>query len=174
VQPVGKHAPGHGQARVDSHMALPRIEADQDIGPDMEVFVRCATLPWMMTAHIVYAGVDPVHPATLSSTVIGRVIREQIGFGGVLISDDLAMGALSGPPGTRARDAVAAGCDLALHCSGVPEESEAVLRAVPPVTMATRARLDRAGNLAAGSQLQLDRSMLLADQAELLSAFVTG
>ena len=101
-------------------------------------------------------------------------IRGQIGFDGVLISDDLAMGALSGPAGVRAREAVAAGCDLAMHCSGRLADSEAVLRAVPNASTAALIRMDRAGHLAARCQLHLDRSMLLADQAELLSAFVSG
>jgi beta-N-acetylhexosaminidase len=172
VQPVGKHAPGHGQAKVDSHLALPRIEADQDIGPDVDVFTRCSSLPWLMTAHIVYAGIDGTRPATLSPTVIEDVIRGQIGFDGVLISDDLAMAALSGPPGTRARDAIAAGCDLALHCSGMLADSEAVLRATPSVSSAALARMERARQMAAQCQLHIDRAMLVADQAELLSAFV--
>jgi beta-N-acetylhexosaminidase len=174
IQPVGKHVPGHGQAKLDSHQALPRIEANQDIDPDVEVFARCASLPWLMTAHIVYAGIDGTRPATLSPRVIEDVIRGQIGFDGVLISDDLAMGALSGPPGMRGREAVAAGCDLALYCSGKLAESEAVLRAVPTVSAAGLARMDRAGHLAARCQLHIDRAMLLADQAELLSAFVSG
>lgn len=174
IQPVGKHAPGHGQARLDSHHALPRIEANRNTGPDIEVFTRCANLPWLMTAHIVYAGLDAARPATLSPTIIAEVIREQIGFQGVLISDDLAMGALSGPPGIRAREAVAAGCDLALHCSGKLAETEAVLRAVPGVSAATLDRMERARQLAIRCQLHIDRSMLLADQAELLSASVSG
>ena len=91
VQPVGKHAPGHGLAVVDSHHALPVIRPEADLSAEMSVFARCAGLPWMMTAHVVYQGIDPDWPATLSPTVIGEVIRAQIGFDGVLVSDDLAM-----------------------------------------------------------------------------------
>ena len=117
VQPVMKHIPGHGRATIDSHVSLPRIatkQLDQDLAP----FVANASLPWAMTAHIVFDAWDPARPATLSPRVIEEVIRRRIGFQGILISDDLAMGALTGDPASRARDALAAGCDLALFCSG--------------------------------------------------------
>ena len=164
VQPVGKHAPGHGPAQVDSHKALPRIEADVNLEPDISVFEQSAGLPWMMTAHIVYEGIDPERPATLSPIVIERVIRNGIGFDGVLVSDDLAMGALTGPVGARAAAAIAAGCDLALHCSGRLAELEAVLKAVPDVTAPTRLRMARARDMADRCRLQLDWRALAADQ----------
>jgi beta-N-acetylhexosaminidase len=170
VQPVGKHAPGHGHARVDSHYALPVVDEEVDLAPDIAVFGQCASLPWMMTAHILYLGLDREQPATLSPHVIAGVIRGTIGFDGVLVSDDLAMSALTGPAGSRARDAVAAGCDLALHCSGRLADSRAVLGAVPDVSATTRTRLARAASLAARSRLSLERASLAADQAELLAA----
>ncbi len=169
VQPVGKHAPGHGRARVDSHMELPVIGAETDLARDFQVFTQCAGLPWMMTAHIVYEGIDAARPATLSPTVIQQVIRGRVAFDGVLVSDDLAMHALSGPAGERARAAVGAGCDLALHCSGRLDEIEAVLRAVPDASRETRLRMARADSMADSCRLHLDRQALIADQDSMLT-----
>ena len=170
IQPVGKHIPGHGRARVDSHDELPFVGADEDLTPDIDVFTQCANLPWMMTAHIIYAGLDPARPATLSPKIIEELIRGDIGFDGVLISDDLAMGALSGTPGERVKASIAAGCDLALHCSGRMKDNEAVLKAAPQVSVAARTRMQRAASLAARCQLSLDREALVADQTDLLTA----
>ena len=94
VQPVGKHAPGHGRARVDSHLALPRVEANH-LDADLLPFALNADLPWAMSAHIVYPAWDAALPATLSPTVIETIIRGRIGFEGVLVTDDLAMKALT-------------------------------------------------------------------------------
>ncbi len=167
-QPIGKHAPGHGRATLDSHAALPVLDAiDAD---DLVPFRRLAArLPWMMTAHIVYRAVDLYHPATLSARVIADVIRGAIGFDGVLVSDDLAMGALEGAPGARAARALAAGCDVALHCSGVPAETASVLASVPPVTALGRDRLERAAAAAAARAVPLDRDALLAERDGLLA-----
>jgi beta-N-acetylhexosaminidase len=163
ILPVMKHAPGHGRARADSHLALPVVDAtglDADIAP----FAACASgpapLPWAMTAHIVYSCVDEHRAATVSPVVIGSVIRDRIGFAGVLVSDDLAMQALSGPPAERARAALAAGCDLAAWCPGDAAGTAAVLDAVPDISADTRARL------AAGRALALDRCQAL-DEATL-------
>ena len=169
VQPVGKHAPGHGRAQVDSHVGLPRLDAGQDLSPDIAVFARCRALPWMMTAHIVYEGIDPERPGTLSPTVIEGVIRERIGFDGVLVSDDLSMGAVSGPAARSARQAIEAGCDLAMHCSGRFEESRAVLEAAGEVSPAALKRLTTARETVARSRTTLDRAALAAEQAVLLA-----
>ncbi len=174
AEPVGKHAPGHGQAAVDSHLELPRIGAGQDIAEDVQAFALCRALPWMMTAHILLEALDAERPASLSPRVIERLIRGQIGFAGVLVSDDLAMGALTGGAGERAVAAVAAGNDLALHCSGQIEDSAAVLAAVPDVSDAARRRLAQAAALAGRSRQHLDRATLLGDQAALLEAFVAA
>ena len=172
VQPVGKHCPGHGRATVDSHAALPRLDgtAKADLAP----FARCAHLPWMMTAHIVYAAQDPDRPATLSSAVITGVIRGGLGFGGVLVSDDLAMGALSGSPAQRTLAALAAGCDLALHCSGVLEETAELLAACPQATDAALDRMRGALFLAERSRQALDPSALLAERDALLAGNGAG
>ena len=116
IMPVGKHCPGHGRVLVDSHLALPRVTTN-DLDADIQPFALNADLPWMMTAHIVYDAFDPDLPATLSPRVIDTVIRGRIGFKGVLVTDDLAMNALSGAPADRAVAALAAGCDIALYCT---------------------------------------------------------
>lgn len=164
VQPVGKHAPGHGRAAVDSHARLPVLDGVDD--DDLVTFVRCAHLPWMMTAHIVYRREDPDRPATLSPLIIEDVIRDRIGFEGMLVSDDLTMGALAGAP---AAAAVAAGCDLALHCSGVLADSAAVLDAVPDLSDAALNRMRSALFLAQRSRQALDPGALLAEREALLA-----
>ena len=139
---VGKHAPGHGRAPVDSHHVLPRILAGTDLTCDLGVFRSLApALPWLMTAHVVYECWDRERPATWSPVVVRDVIRGDIGFGGLLVSDDLAMGALQGPAGRRAERAWAAGIDLALHCSGELDESREVLTGAPDVTADMLARM---------------------------------
>ena len=167
VQPVGKHCPGHGRATVDSHSALPRLDAigEDDLAP----FARCAHLPWMMTAHIVYADEDPDRPATLSCAIIGDTIRGRLGYDGVLVSDDLTMGALSGTAAERTVAALDAGCDLALHCSGVLAETAEVLGACPAATEAALNRMRVALFLAQRSRQALDPSALLAEREALLS-----
>ena len=120
VLPILKHIPGHGRARVDSHYACPVVTiADHELSrTDFAPFRALAAMPWAMTAHIVYRALDPAAPATFSRTMIGEIIRGEIGFGGVLISDDLSMRALGGALGERVRRALGAGCDLVLHCNG--------------------------------------------------------
>jgi beta-N-acetylhexosaminidase len=143
--PVMKHMPGHGRARADSHHELPVVDAPLDAleAVDAAPFRALADLPWGMTAHVLYTALDPARPGTVSPAVIG-FIRERIGFGGVLVSDDLAMQALQGTPPERARAALAAGCDVALYCDGVLANSIALLDAVPPLTAEAAARLARA------------------------------
>ena len=173
VQPVAKHAPGHGRAAVDSHLDLPRVDAGQDLADDMRPFALCAALPWMMTAHILYAGLDANWPATLSATVIQQAIRGQIGFQGVLVSDDLAMNALTGSPGQRAAQAVAAGCDIALHCSGALSDTDDVLQSCPDVTDLALARLAAARGMAAAARQMLDGAALSAERDALLGRLVS-
>ena len=121
---VMKHLPGHGRARVDSHYDLPVIDSPIDDlqQHDFRPFQHLAGLRdhrlWGMTAHIVLPMIDAALPATLSQPVIDRVIRGQIGFDGILLSDDIEMGALSGTIAARIRQSLAAGCDAVLHCSG--------------------------------------------------------
>ncbi len=167
VQPVGKHCPGHGRATVDSHARLPRLPGIDD--DDLAPFTRCAHLPWMMTAHIVYDAADSVHPATQSAAIVAETIRGRVGFDGVLVSDDLAMGALTGTPADRATAALAAGCDLALHCSGVLAETASLLAACPAPTEAALGRMRTALFLADRSRQALDASASLAERDVLLA-----
>ena len=168
VQPVGKHAPGHGRARVDSHFALPRVEAN-DLDADLLPFALNADLPWAMSAHIVYPAWDAALPATLSPTVIETIIRGRIGFEGVLVTDDLAMKALAGVPADLARQALAAGCDVALYCSGDFAPTAELLARCPPLTAAATARLASARALAARRRLALDGAALAAERDRLLA-----
>jgi beta-N-acetylhexosaminidase len=119
VLPVLKHIPGHGRATADSHRALPVVEADRATlaATDFAAFRPLADLPLGMTAHVVYTAIDPIAPATTSVTVVRDVIRHAIGFHGLLMSDDISMGALSGSIAERSRAAIAAGCDVVLHCT---------------------------------------------------------
>jgi beta-N-acetylhexosaminidase len=146
VAPVIKHLPGHGRAGVDSHLALPVVEAPRAEleRTDFPPFRDLADMPWAMTAHVVYTALDPDRPATTSRTVIEGVIRGAFGFDGVLLSDDLCMRALDGTPAERVRAALAAGCDVVLHCNGDLAEMQSVAAACPPPSPATAARLARA------------------------------
>jgi beta-N-acetylhexosaminidase len=140
-----KHIPGHGRALVDSHKELPVVAASADaLETDLEPFERLSSAPMGMTAHVVYTAWDPDHPATMSATVIGDIIRGRIGFDGFLMSDDLGMEALAGDFGSRAAGVTAAGCDAALHCSGKMEEMIAVAGAAPALSAEGEARLARA------------------------------
>lgn len=136
VLPVLKHIPGHGRARVDSHLGLPQVEtALRDLEASDFVPFRMlgeslrppsAPIPWAMTAHILYTAIDPDRPATLSHRVIDTVIRDLLGQEGLLITDDLSMKALSGTLDSLASTALAAGCDVVLHCNGRLEEMRMV------------------------------------------------
>jgi beta-N-acetylhexosaminidase len=167
IQPVMKHLPGHGRATVDSHLGLP--ERDDLAEDELEPFIANADLPWAMTAHLLYRAQDGANPATLSKRIVQHVIRQRIGFAGVLVSDDLAMHALSGPPEDRARAALAAGCDLALYCPGDQAANRAVLEACPELPAATRDRLAAASAWAYARRLDLDLDALIREREELLA-----
>ncbi len=143
VLPVIKHIPGHGRALVDSHKALPVVDApwDELRRLDFAPFRAMRDAPWAMTAHVVFSAVDPENPATMSAPVIEEVIRGEIGFAGVLISDDLEMAALSGGMGARAAAALNAGCDLVLHCNGTLEEMRDVAGAIGSISASSAARI---------------------------------
>ena len=146
VLPVIKHIPGHGRARADSHVDLPVIDtrrAELEV-TDFVPFRALADAPLAMTAHVLYTAIDAARPATLSPVVIGEIIRAAIGFDGCLMSDDVSMGALAGPVGEMARQALAAGCDLALHCNGDIAEMAAIAAAVPELSGDALRRADAA------------------------------
>jgi beta-N-acetylhexosaminidase len=168
VQPVGKHVPGHGRARVDSHLHLP-VVTDSDLQADWAPFAANADLPWMMTAHVSYPALDPEAPATLSARILGGVVRRRIGFRGVLVSDDLGMQALAGTPARRALGALAAGCDVALYCSGEIAPTTDLLARCPPLSPAATARLAAARALAASRRAALDEDCLENERNGLLT-----
>ncbi len=125
ITPCAKHFPGHGGTRGDSHMVLPRVTRTRsdllrtDVAPFRAAIA--ARIPCLMTAHVVYGGLDPANPASLSPTIVAGLLRRQLGFRGVVVSDDLEMGALSRrlPPEESAARAIAAGSDLLLVCSNL-------------------------------------------------------
>ncbi len=133
VLPVMKHMPGQGRAALDSHLDLPVVTAAAKalVAADFAAIPGLADLPMAMTAHVVFEGIDARAPATLSTEVIGR-IRSEIGFDGLLMTDDLSMKALSGDFGDRASAALDAGCDMVLHCNADAGEMAAILAARCP------------------------------------------
>jgi beta-N-acetylhexosaminidase len=133
VLPVLKHIPGHGRATADSHLKLPVVETDRATleKTDFAPFRALADLPLGMTAHVVFSAIDPVAPATTSAIMVGEVIRRFIGFSGLLMGDDISMGALSGSIADRARASLQAGCDMVLHCNGDLREMKEIAAAVP-------------------------------------------
>ncbi len=142
---VVKHIPGHGRALVDSHKELPIVTASaEELEVDLAPFERLSRAPMGMMAHVVYTAWDADNPSSMSQIVIREIVRGRIGFDGFLMSDDIGMEALQGDMGQRAAGVVAAGCDVALHCSGKMEEMVAVADATPPLTEAGRERLDQA------------------------------
>jgi len=133
VLPVIKHLPGHGRARVDSHKALPRIDADLDALrlTDFAPFAALRDMPLGMTGHVVVTAVDPHRAVSVSPEAIRRIIRGEIGFDGLLMSDDIGMRALTGRAGRKAEAVLKAGCDVVLHCNGNRREMEAVAAVAP-------------------------------------------
>ncbi len=165
VLPVMKHIPGQGRADLDTHEALPRVSGDPRA--DAAPFRALAHLPMAMTAHVVYAAIDAERPATQSGAVV-RLIREEIGFDGLLMTDDLSMKALGGSFADRTEQAIAAGVDVVLHCNGRREEAAEVAAAAP--------RLDgrAAGRAAAALALRHPVEAALGLDAEYASLIRRG
>lgn len=142
---VVKHIPGHGRAAADSHLELPVVTADRAaLEADFAPFRALAAAPMAMTAHVLYQALDPDACASQSKVVIEQTIRGTIGFDGLLMADDLGMSALGGTLPERLTGVLAAGCDLALHCSGDFAENTALCEAAPSMTAEALARLARA------------------------------
>ncbi|MCC3860531.1 beta-N-acetylhexosaminidase [Pseudemcibacter aquimaris] len=131
VTPIIKHIPGHGRADVDSHLSLPIVDTDIDTlrETDFVPFKALNEMPCAMTAHVIYSDIDPDYCGTISKKIISDVIRDEIGFKGVLCSDDLSMKALNKSAAENAVDALNAGCDIALHCNGTLDERRDTLMA---------------------------------------------
>jgi beta-N-acetylhexosaminidase len=167
---VVKHMPGHGRAMADSHEVLPVVDASEaELEADIEPFRTLNWAPMGMTAHVVYTVWDRSRCASLSSTVIGDIIRGRIGFDGFLMSDDLGMGALSGDFGNRASAALAAGCDVALHCSGDLGEMQGIAHELENMGEVSRRRLHRAMETVALAEEGPDYAALAARRDELLA-----
>ena len=167
---VIKHMPGHGRALVDSHKELPIVLADEeDLAVDLEPFERLRGAAMGMTAHVVYTAWDSERPGSQSPIVIQDIIRERIGFDGLLMSDDIGMEALSGDHGQRAAACVAAGCDVALHCDGQMENMRLVADAVPALSQEGEARLARAMALTFTPQDGMDFAAAVEKRDSLLA-----
>ena len=173
VVPVVKHIPGHGRASMDSHFDLPRISAplDQLRQEDFAAFRALNDLPMGMTAHLVYEALDE-RPATLSPTVM-QVVREAIGFDGLIMSDDISMKALQGTAADIARDTIAAGCDVVLFCNAPLDQRTAVAEAAGEMTPAAQARAERA-EAARRSPAMLDTAAAEAELSALMGGQVYG
>jgi len=147
VAPVIKHLPGHGRATLDTHLALPQVDAGLE---ELDALDFCpfralaGEAELGMTAHIVFSAVDSARPATQSPAVIAKVVRERIGFDGLLMTDDISMHALSGGFSERSRLALEAGCDVVLHCNGDMAEMKDVAAAAPELSGVSLARAQRA------------------------------
>ena len=142
---VVKHIPGHGRALLDSHKALPVVDAhDRELQTDLAPFAALRDAAMAMTCHVIFKAWDPDLPATLSPTIIGSVIRQRIGFHGLLMTDDLDMEALSGDVPSRAAAAIAAGCDLALNCWAKMDDMVGIANALDPIGADSLARLEGA------------------------------
>ena len=170
ITPIVKHIPGHGRATADSHLALPRIDSSRAVleSTDFLAFREVSDAPWAMVAHCVYTAIDAERAASISPTVIDDAIRESIGFGGVLIADDIGMKALDGPLARHAEATLAAGCDLTLHCSGNFAEMQSIAPAVGALSDASTTRLAAAVRLRA-SATAFDLADDLAELEQLLA-----
>jgi beta-N-acetylhexosaminidase len=146
VLPVIKHIPGHGRAMADSHFALPCVDASRELlaAHDLLPFRTMTDMPLAMTAHVVFTAIDARHPATLSRRLFKEIIRGEIGYDGLVMSDDLSMKALSGSFEERTCGAYAAGCDIVLHCNGSLEEMRAVASGAKPLVGQAKRRAEAA------------------------------
>ncbi|MFC3713057.1 beta-N-acetylhexosaminidase [Sphingoaurantiacus capsulatus] len=166
---IVKHIPGHGRAAADSHLELPVVTASRDeLETDFAPFRKLSGAPMGMTAHVKYTALDAERCASLSPTVIEGTIRGDIGFDGFLMADDLGMKALGGSFAQRALGTIAAGCDVALHCSGVFAEMAEIAEAAPAMSDKAQERLARAMAWADGAS-QADIAELAAKRDALLA-----
>ncbi len=172
VLPVIKHMPGHGRAGADSHLALPRVGAALDDlrSHDFRPFRHLADMPMAMTAHVVFEAIDPSAPATTSRKVFRRIIRGELRYDGLVMTDDLSMKALSGDFAERASAAYAAGCDMILHCNGVMDEMARVAEAARLLAGAAGRRAKAALARIAHEPEPLDRGAVADDIARILAA----
>jgi len=171
ILPVMKHVPGHGRAYADTHLELPRLATplDELRAHDFAPFKALSDLPMAMTAHVVYEAVDPSAPATTSPIAVRNIIRGEIGFDGLLISDDSSMKALSGDFAARSEAILAAGVDIVLHCNGVMDEMSAIASRVGPLQGRSLERARRALSFGASREAVSEKD-LRAEFAGLVQA----
>lgn len=174
VLPVIKHMPGHGRATLDSHKSLPLVDASLEElkSSDFKAFAELVDVPMAMTAHIVFPALDPDFPATQSATVVSY-IRDQIGFDGLLMTDDISMQALSGGIADRAAASLSAGCDVVLHCNGEMAEMQAAVDASGTMTEKAERRAMQALE-ARKPPDQVDLDALRAEFSELMTVVRDG
>ncbi|MFA5969298.1 MAG: glycoside hydrolase family 3 N-terminal domain-containing protein [Sphingomonas sp.] len=166
---VVKHMPGHGRALVDTHYHLPTVTAsDEELEIDLAPFKALASAPMGMTSHIVFQAWDADRPATLSPIIINDIIRQRIGFDGLLMTDDIDMKALSGSAGDKAAGAIAAGCDLVLDCWARMDEMVDIAGRLGEMADQSRIRLASAMATIAGVEPQGDIADLIARRDALL------
>jgi len=169
VLPVVKHIPGHGRPRADSHVELPRTDASREMlqNVDFAPFYALRDAPIGMTAHVVYSALDPDNCATLSGEVI-RLIRQKIGFEGLLMTDDLSMSALTGSFTSRTERALQAGNDVILHCNGNMAEMAEIAQSAQKMSQKAALRAERALSRRVSGK-KCDEKALLAELDDLLS-----
>lgn len=174
VMPIVKHIPGHGRASVDSHEKLPVVETDLATldATDFAPFRALADMPMAMVAHVVYTAIDRERPVTVSDTAVETLLRQRLGFTGVLIADDIGMQALSGSLPERAASTLASGIDLTLHCSGILDDMKAISKAVPTMSNAAWARWQTACARISAPPVEVDARRLSAELDALLGPVV--
>lgn len=175
VLPVIKHIPGHGRATKDSHLALPVVDASHAelSATDFAPFKALNTMPAAMSAHVVFRAIDPDAPASTSEIVTRDVIRGEIGFDGLLMSDDLSMRALSGSIRDRAERVIAAGSDIVLHCNGDLAEMRKAVEGTPALAGAAEARFARAARML-NARKPFDQSLGESQLARVLAIAAGG
>ena len=171
VMPVIKHIPGHGRATVDSHLSLPTVTAPRAEleRTDFLPFRLLSDLPWAMTGHLLFAAIDPAQAITVSARGVKDVIRDHIGFDGLLLSDDLSMQALGGTLGERAARSLAAGCDIALHCNGKMDEMREVVANTGPMTVLAGRRFEAGRSALARARAPFGKAALADAEKQVAS-----
>jgi beta-N-acetylhexosaminidase len=168
VQATIKHLPGHGRARLDSHLDLPVIDDDAEaLSVDLAPFAALKHLPWGILSHLLFPALDPDEPATTSATIIRDIVRGRIGFSGILATDDISMKALKAPVEVSSVKALEAGCDVVVHCNGDMAEMRAIAEALSPMgddlaarlaAIAAPPRFQESGALFAALNMRLGRA----------------
>jgi beta-N-acetylhexosaminidase len=169
IQPIVKHIPGHGRARLDSHLALPEVDDDYQTlkETDFYPFIKLNHHKWAMTAHVLYTAIDAVNPATLSTKVI-KEIRETIGFNGLLVSDCITMKSLKGSMSEKAKAAFTAGCDVVIYSGAGLDEMAKITEVSPNINLAQEMLLHESYKIAADRQQTFNIASIKSRLLEIL------